>query len=154
MSIVDVRKGPSGPSIARWITSPGVPGVSDDSSKNFPVFSKWIDTSTNDIYESVDSTPGAAIWSKLSGAFPGYGAGIVWGDPIWRLSVTNGNLYLEASKAISGNSPKITLTDAAYELWAPLVTLKDKPLSPKHVSALMPMMIIVLGATHIDREGD
>lgn len=43
------------------------PGVNDDTTSDYSVGSKWLNTSTNVAYECVDATNGAAVWSATSG---------------------------------------------------------------------------------------
>jgi hypothetical protein len=42
----------------------GAPTVSDDVLR-YQLFSKWIDTATNDVYMCVDTTSGAAVWRQI-----------------------------------------------------------------------------------------
>ncbi len=43
------------------------PTVTDDSDSNYSVGSRWINVSTDELWECMDSTVGAAVWFLLSG---------------------------------------------------------------------------------------
>ena len=42
------------------------PTVSDGLMVGFGLFSKWLDTTGNDVYTCVDPTPFAAVWKKIT----------------------------------------------------------------------------------------
>jgi hypothetical protein len=54
------------------------PGVSDDSSQNYSVGSKWVDVTNDKVYFCTDATVGAATWSEVGSGGGGGGGNTIY----------------------------------------------------------------------------
>ena len=49
------------------LSATGAPTISSDNTEGYSVGSKWIDVSSDNVWENVDATTGAAVWRRLDG---------------------------------------------------------------------------------------